>query len=144
MTDISLHRQIDASPERVFSFFTSSEGWSKWQGRSTTIDARVGGAYRMVAPNGGVAAGEVIELDEPRLIVFTWGWEGHPGVPPGSSTVRIELTPQAGSTRVTLTHSGLPENETGLHRMGWDHYLDRLAAIADGVDPGPDPGLDPS
>ena len=142
MTDITLERHINASPEHVFSFFTSSERWSEWQGRATTIEPMVGGVYRMTAPNGGVASGVVLELIPHRLIVFTWGWEDHPTVPPGSSTVRIELEPAEGKTIVTLTHSGLPSDETGLHRMGWDHYLARLEAIASGDDPGPDSGLD--
>ena len=141
MTDITLERHIDASPEQVFSYFTSSERWSAWQGASTTIDAKVGGAYRMIAPNGGVASGTVLELVPSRLIVFSWGWEGHPKVPPGSSTVRIELTAQEGKTIVKLTHSGLPPDETGLHRMGWDHYLERLGSVSSGHDPGPDAGL---
>lgn len=146
MTDISrsevrVVRRVAAAPEVVFSFLTSSEKWSAWQGRETTIDPRPGGEYRMVAPNDGVASGTVMEIVDNERIVFTWGWEGHPAVPPGSSTVTIELTAADGATIVTLTHSGLPEGEVGLHQMGWEHYADRLSAAATGEDVGPDPGL---
>lgn len=95
----------------------------------------------MTAPNDGVARGEVVELVPDRRIVFTWGWEGHPTLPPGSSTVTIELTPSDGATLVTLTHANLPMGESGLHRDGWNHYLARLAGVASGEDMGADTGL---
>lgn len=141
---VRVERRIGATAEVVFGYLTSSEKWTLWQGRATTIDARPGGRYRMLAPNDGVASGEVVEVVPNQRLVFTWGWEGHPDVPPGSSTVTIELTPQGGdATLVTLTHTGLPSGETGLHRLGWDHYVERLSGVAEGRDVGPDPGLRP-
>lgn len=95
----------------------------------------------MRAPNGGLARGEVLEMVIDQRIVFTWGWEGHPTLPPGSSTVTIELAPRPGGTLVTLTHTGLPEGETGVHRLGWEHYLGRLAGVASGKYVGEDLGL---
>ncbi|MGD2102008.1 MAG: SRPBCC domain-containing protein [Acidimicrobiia bacterium] len=138
---IRVVRRVDASPEVVFAYLTSSEKWSQWQGVSTTIDPRPGGVYTMRAPNGGTARGEVIEVVTNERISFTWGWETHPVVPPGSTTVTIELTAEGEATIVTLTHSGLPEGEIGLHRRGWDHYATRLARVAAGTDIGPDRGL---
>ena len=75
-----------------------------------------------------------------RRIVFTWGWEGNQiPVPPGSSTVTIELEPADDGTLLRLTHSGLePTDAQELHRKGWERYLDRLARRTTGEDPGPD------
>jgi len=42
-------------------------------------------------------------------------------------------------TLVRPTHRDLPADAFGDHRAGWEHYLDRLAALAGGGDPGPDP-----
>lgn len=134
-------RRIDAPPAVVFSYLTSSERWSLWQGVSTAIDPRPGGVYSMKAPNGGRARGEVVEIVENERVTFTWGWEGHPTVPPGSTTVTIDLRADGRATIVTLTHRGLPHEETGLHQLGWDHYITRLAGVSEGVDIGPDAGL---
>ena len=138
---IRVSRYINARPEVVFSFFTSSEKWSIWQGRTAIIDARPGGVYSMTAPNRNVASGQVLEIEANRRISFTWGWAGHPTVPPGSTMVTIELMADGEGTLVVLTHSGLPESETDLHTRGWNHYLVRLVGVAEGRDVGPDDGL---
>jgi uncharacterized protein YndB with AHSA1/START domain len=87
-------------------------------------------------------------LTPPRRLVFTWGWEpaedgtANP-VPPGSSTVEIELEPEDDRTRLRFTHRDLPSAEaTQSHAHGWDHYLPRLESAAAGDDPGRDPWLD--
>jgi uncharacterized protein YndB with AHSA1/START domain len=61
-------------------------------------------------------------------------------VPPGSSLVEIDLIEQPNGTLLRLTHTGLPNAEQCAgHADGWTHYLGRLAAVAAGRDPGPDP-----
>jgi uncharacterized protein YndB with AHSA1/START domain len=61
--------------------------------------------------------------------VMSWGWEGHPTVPPGSTTVEITLTPERDATILTLRHLGLPdEGERRLHTDGWTQYMRQLAA----------------
>ena len=57
----------------------------------------------------GWASGHFVELDPPRRLVFTWGWEmpGNP-VPAGSSTVTVDLLAAPAGTLVRLTHTGLP------------------------------------
>ena len=88
----------------------------------------------------GWAAGRFLTVDPPHRIAFTWGWEsdGSP-VPPGSSVVEVTLQPDGeDGTLLRLVHTGLPLPTVGLHRDGWDHYLERLRVRAAGGDPGPD------
>lgn len=139
MTEVIVTRWIAASPATVFGFFTDSERWAAWQGVGGTVDPRAGGALRVIMPDAAAASGQFIEVVPPRRIVFTWGWEGNEiPVPPGSSTVTIELEPADNGTLLRLTHSGLPADVAELHRKGWERYLDRLALRATGEDPGPD------
>jgi uncharacterized protein YndB with AHSA1/START domain len=140
MTDVVVTRWIAASPPTVFAFFTDSERWAAWQGVGAQIDARAGGSLRVTMPDAAAASGHFIEVVPPRRIVFTWGWEGNAvPIPPGSTTVTIELEPADGGTMVRLTHAGLhPADVQDLHRKGWERYLDRLARRAAGEDPGPD------
>jgi uncharacterized protein YndB with AHSA1/START domain len=128
-----VERSINAPPATVFSFFSSEERWTAWQGRSATIEARPGGTFRMIMPGGEIASGQFLEVVPNRRIVFTWGWEGpnHP-IPPGSSTVEIDLLPEAEGTRLRLTHSGLAQPFVDHHRQGWQHHLTLLAAVAQG------------
>jgi uncharacterized protein YndB with AHSA1/START domain len=102
------------------------------------VEASPGGVYRVNVTGTNHAVGEYVEVDPPRRVVFTWGWEGDEQVPPGSSTVTIDLIPEGDATIVRLTHSGLPEGAGAAQLAGWEHFLPRLATVAAGGDPGPD------
>jgi uncharacterized protein YndB with AHSA1/START domain len=147
MTDIVVTRLIAASPATVFSFFTDGERWTSWQGVDGEIDARPGGVLQIRMPGGQVASGRFVEVIPEQRLVFTWGWEGEaPPVPPGSTTVVIELEPDEAGTLLRLTHSALaPPPVVEHHREGWERYLGRLRVRVEGGDPGPDrPELEPS
>lgn len=137
---IVVRRRIAAPPSIVYGYLTDSELWARWQGVGAMIEATPGGIFGISMPNGQRARGQFVELEPHRRVVFSWGWVDHPGVPPGSSTVEIELVADEGGTMVTLTHTGLPPEEIDAHRLGWDHYIPRLASVAEGGDPGPDTG----
>jgi len=133
---------IDASPETVWEFLVDPEKIVRWKGIVAALDPRAGGAYRCEVIPGHIATGEVLEIDPPRRLVHTWGWEGQDDVPPGASTVEYELVPEGAGTRLRFTHRGLPTREAAdSHTTGWDHYLPRLAVAAAGADPGADPWL---
>ncbi|HEY8630333.1 MAG TPA: SRPBCC family protein [Gaiellaceae bacterium] len=96
--------------------------------------------------SGHTARGEYVELDRPRRLVFTWGWEKSGDeenpVPPGASTIEVELTPVGNGTSLRFVHRDLPSAEAAeSHAHGWDHYLPRLEILAAGGDPGEDPWL---
>ncbi len=145
---VSLEREIAiaASPETVWEFLVDPDKATRWMGQACSFDARPGGEYRCNVIPGHTASGEFIELDPPHRLVFTWGWEpGEEGpnpVPPGSSTIEIELTPDGDGTKLRFTHRDLPTDEAAAsHGHGWDHYLERLEIAAAGGDPGTDPWL---
>lgn len=137
---------IDASPETVWQFLVDPEKTTAWWGITASFDPRPGGEYRVEVIPGHTASGEFVELDAPRRLVYTFGWEagenGANPTPPGSSTIEIELVPDGVGTVLNFTHRDLPSAEASeSHSKGWDHYLERLAIVAPGGDPGPDPWL---
>lgn len=137
---ITVSRHVAAPPQVVYSYLTESSKWTLWQGSDADLDPRPGGLFLMTMPDGARARGEFVELVRDERVVFTWGWIDHPGVPPGSSTVEISIVPADGGSMVTITHTGLPEDEVELHRIGWEHYLPRLGAACEGEPPQPDRG----
>ncbi len=137
---VRLQLRIDASPEAVFPFLTDPERYTRWQGVRAELDPRPGGIYRVWMDADAVASGAFVEVQPPRLVVFTWGWEGDAEVPPGSTTVRIELEANGDATTLTLEHSGLPtDRAVEMHEEGWHIFGARLIVVAAGGDPGPMP-----
>jgi uncharacterized protein YndB with AHSA1/START domain len=140
MTNVVVERYIRARPETVFTFFTDPERWLSWQGVTATIEPLPGGVFRMDVRGDGFASGRFVEVDPPKRLVFTWGWENPAlALPPGSSTVEIDVIEAEGGCLVRLTHRDLSEDMRDVHAQGWSHYLDRLVLAAQGTDPGPDP-----
>lgn len=131
--------RIDAAPEAIFPFLTDPQKIVRWKGVDATLEASPGGVYRVNVTGVKHAVGEYLEVDAPNRVVFTWGWEGDEQLPPGSSTVTIELISDGDGTIVRLTHSGLPEGADAAQLQGWEHFLPRLAIAASGGEPGPDP-----
>ncbi len=145
-TSVERTISIAASPETVWEFFVDPEKLTRWMGTTAELEPRPGGAYRNEVIPGHIARGEFVELDPPRRLVFTWGWEqsgeDDVAVPPGSSTIEVELTREGEGTSLRFVHRDLPSAEAAAsHAHGWDHYLARLEIVAGGGDPGEDPWL---
>src|ERR1700743_2147189 len=116
-------RKILIAPpaERVFQALSDPPQLLQWWGQkgmfqstNWTIDLRVGGLWKGEAEMGGSTfwvSGEYLEIDRPRLLVYTW-LSSLPGETP--SVVRIELEPEAAGTRVKLRHSGLAANPAAM------------------------------
>jgi uncharacterized protein YndB with AHSA1/START domain len=138
MSDITLEQRIEASPAEVYVYLTDADHWKRWQGVDATLDPRIGGVFSVLMANGMNARGEFVELVPDRRVVFTWGWIGYENLPPGSSTVEIELRADGDATVLVLTHRSVPDGEAASQHAGWTHYLPRLATASAGMDPGED------
>ncbi len=106
-------RRFAASPERVFDAWLDPDTAAKWlfatpAGRMVrvAIDARVGGKFVFVDRRNGEDiehAGEYLEIDRPRRLVFTFvvaKFSSH------STRVSIDIEPMATGCELTLTPSG--------------------------------------
>lgn len=134
--------EIAARPETIWQLLVDPKEVTRWMGQRADFDLRLGGRYRMDVVPGHIAAGEFKEIDAPRRLVYTWGWEGSAGVPPGSTTIVFELVPRGKGTLLRFTHKDLPDASAAeSHAQGWDHYFERLAIIARGGTVGVDPWI---
>ena len=137
---VEVAMRMDAPPEAVFTYFVEPERYVRWQGVRAELDPRPGGTYRVWMDDEMVAVGEYVEVTPPTRVVFTWGWEGDATLPPGSSTVEIDLRADGTGTAVVVRHSGLPDADSAaVHEEGWRFFSGRLAVVAAGGDPGPMP-----
>ena len=104
------------------------------------MELRVGGKWcleiRMPKPYHGVDVirhdGEILELDPPRLLVYTWLANFHKD-PKHRSIVRWELTKTKSGTHVKVTHSGLASEPAASkdYAGGWPGVLEELKVFAE-------------
>lgn len=133
---------IAAPAERVFKAISDAEEVRR---RAPVLDAyemdmRVGGRWylemRRAEPYHGFSVirheGEILELDPPRLLVYTWTANFHKD-PKGRSVVRWELTPTKLGTHVKVTHSGLASEPDARkdYAGGWPGVLEDLKKFAE-------------
>src|SRR6267378_1098491 len=94
---------ICAPVEAVWHYLSTEEGWAAWWGPGSSIKAVPGGPMQIVYPNGQTAEGTVQEVEPPRRIVFTWGFDRpDPVIPLEGSLVEITLDATDGGTRLHL------------------------------------------
>lgn len=133
---------IAAPVERVFKALTDE---AEIRRRSPELDAyemdtRVGGKWylEMKQPYRGQSfirhEGEILEIDPPRLLVYTWLANFH-NDPKHRSIVRWELTSTKSGTHVKLTHSGLASepDSSKAYAGGWPGVLDELKKFLEKV-----------
>ena len=130
--------EIAAQPDHVFDHFVRPELLVRWMGDFARLEARDGGLFA-VDINGVIIRGHFVRIDRPKVIEIAWGEAGNDAMPPGSTLLRVTLTPKEGGTVVDLVHEGLSETEAKKHAAGWPHFIDRLMVLAAGGDPGRDP-----
>jgi len=133
---------IAAPPDRVFRGICDAETVRRRAPHLDIfeMDLRVGGKWRMEIrmpkPHRGVTIvrhdGEILEIDPPRLLVYTWFANFHSD-PKHRSIVRWELTPTKLGTHVKVTHSGLASESAARadYAGGWPGVLQELKEFAE-------------
>jgi uncharacterized protein YndB with AHSA1/START domain len=122
---------IRAQRSTVWRFFCDAERFASWWGPGSHIDARIGGAVRICYPGGSTASGEVLAIDPPNSIVFSFGYDD-PSKPlrQGASQVHVSLHEHPLGTRLELRHE-LPTRELAdQHVPGWRYQLAIFAKLA--------------
>jgi uncharacterized protein YndB with AHSA1/START domain len=120
---------IAARRETVFRYFTDSERFAAWWGAGSRIEARPGGAVRILYPNGVVAGGTVVEIAPVERVVFTYGYESGQPIPIGASRVTITLEETGRGTVVRLRHELPTAQVRDEHVQGWRYQLAVFANV---------------
>ena len=120
---------IEAPQAVVFRYFTDPDRWAAWWGAGSTIEPRLGGRVYVRYANGVEATGEVVEIDAPSRIVFTYGYARGAPIPPGGSRVTIHLDPVSRGTRLRLVHELTDAAVRDEHVQGWRYQLSVFANL---------------
>jgi uncharacterized protein YndB with AHSA1/START domain len=120
---------IHAPREGVFRYFTDSRRFAAWWGAGSSIDPRPGGAVHIRYPNGIEAAGEVLAIEPPARIVFSYGYASGQPIPAGASRVTVELAEDPAGTRLALRHEFAEAAVRDQHLPGWRYQLAVFANV---------------
>jgi uncharacterized protein YndB with AHSA1/START domain len=120
---------IHASPATVFEFFTRDEDWAAWWGAGSRIDAHIGGALLIRHANGVEVVGEVLDVEPPTRIAFTFGYAKGSPIPVGGSRVTIRLDRHPAGTLLQLTHEFADAEVRDEHVQGWRYQLSLFANV---------------
>ena len=143
---VTLHRVFRAPPDRLYRAFLDPDAMAKWlpphgfTGRVLSMDARVGGRYRMQFTNfsngqSHAFGGTYLELVPGERIVHTDRFDD-PNLP-GEMRTTITFRPVLVGTEVTAVQEGIPAViPTEMCYLGWQESLQLLALLIEAEIPG--------
>ena len=135
---------IKTTPEKLWQALTQGEFSQKyWFGFRIEFELKAGGKMRIHPPPGmeehGDHAGEVLECEPQRKLVYTWRQQDAPEVAKkraGLSRVTYELAPMGPMVRLRLIHENLlPEDVEGNPNTfrginnGWPAVMSSLKSL---------------
>ena len=126
---------IRTTQERLWSALTSSEFTQQyWLGAHAEAEWKVGGAWKLVFPDGSLAdSGEVVEFETGKRLRIRWRNEWKPELKAeGWSLCTMEIEPEAGGNmKLTLTHSIEREGAKFIDAVsgGWPKILSNLKSL---------------
>lgn len=130
---MELQAEVDAPRPALFELVATQDGLARWLD-GAEFQARVGGKV-LLRLRDAEAHGEVVALDPPQHISWSWDWVSEPLGRP--SVLAFDLIEHGRRTHLTLRHVGLPSRaQHELHEQLWRYWLGRLldAAVEGGAD----------
>jgi len=143
---VRLHRVLATKPEKIYRAFTNADAMARWlppngfTGHVDSIDAKVGGRYRMSFTNftsGNTMgfSGQFLELVPNERLRYTDVFDD-PNLP-GTITVTVTLRPCAMGTELNIVQEGIPEAiPVEACYLGWQESLRNLARLVEPEIPG--------
>jgi len=113
-----LSEVFPAQASDIYNAWLSSDGHSAMTGSTAKVDGKVGGKF---SSWDGYIFGSTLELTLDQRIVQAWRTTEFPDDAP-DSRLEILLEEAEGGTKVTLTHSDMPEDQVDSYKQGWEDF----------------------
>jgi len=125
---------IRTTPERLWTALTSPEfAQQYWRGARPEADWKVGGAWKLVLPDGRVCdTGEIVAFEPSRRLGIRWRNEFRPELKAeGWSLCTMEIETVDDAVKLTVTHSIDREQSKfiGAVSEGWPQVLSNLKSL---------------
>ena len=139
--NVSLHRVLKASPEKVFRAFTEANAMATWippYGFICTVEemnATVGGIYKMTfhnfsTGNGHSFGGTYVAIQPNEFIQYTDKFDD-PGLP-GEIITSVWLKKVTVGTEIKILQENIPEMiPAEMCYLGWQESLEKLAKLVE-------------
>lgn len=142
---VSLHRVIQASPEKIFRAFSDPVAHATWlppYGFVCTVqqmDFKVGGRFKMTFINFGTGnghsfGGEYLEITPNEFIKYVDRFDD-PNLP-GEMTTTVSLRAVSCGTELKIEQIGIPEIiPAEMCYLGWQESLEKMKKLVEPVIP---------
>jgi len=130
MNTLELEVDLPATRDRVWELWTTAEGLTAWLGVRAEVESRVGGRFSvefgdLAAPRaaaGALAAGRVLSIDAPRLLLLDFG---------GTELELVLLPRPPDGCRLRISHPGFGDTaeEMTWFSEAWQSALERLQVL---------------
>lgn len=143
--NVTLHRVLTATPEKVYRAFTEAGALASWlppYGFTCTvdnIDAKVGGSYHMsftnfTTGNAHSFGGQYLEIKPNEFLKYTDKFDD-PNLP-GEMITTVTLTKVMCGTDIKITQEGIPAAiPVEMCYLGWQESLEKLKKLVEPVIP---------
>ena len=138
MTDASaeprsviIERDFAHPPEKLWRALTQPHLMQEWLMR-TDFAPEVGHRFHLTGDWGGALDCEVLEVEPPKSLSYTWNHSHPDPVFALQSVVRFTLTPTPEGTRLQMEQAGFRPDQKqafGGARAGWGQFLGKLDAL---------------
>jgi uncharacterized protein YndB with AHSA1/START domain len=136
---IVVERVMPHPPEMIWRALTQSALIAEWlmdNDFQPIVGHRFNFRSKPVAGWNGVTDCEVLALEPPERLAYSWNASGDQAADGLKSIVTWTLTARAGGTHVRMEQSGFrPQDEAGFKGMGagWPRILERLEQVVAGL-----------
>jgi uncharacterized protein YndB with AHSA1/START domain len=125
---------IRTTPERLWSALTSRDfAQQYWRGAYPEADWKLGGAWKLVLPDGRVAdSGEIVAFEPCKRLGIRWRNEFRPELKAeGFSLCTMEIEPVDDAVKLTVTHSIERKGSKLIDAVsgGWPQILSNLKSL---------------
>lgn len=128
---VVIERELPHPPEKLWRALTQPHLIEEWLMKNDFAPT-VGHRFNLRGDWGGVLDCEVLEVEPPRTLSYSWNFAHEDAAYALQSVVTFTLTPTPAGTHLRMEQSGFRPNQKqaygGAH-AGWKQFFDKLDAV---------------